>query len=203
MSKAEVVLEPKLKRFKLTDLNPAKYNPRTISDDALKGLGASIKMFGIVEPLVVNIRGGRNVIVGGHQRYKVLKKLKAKEFICVTVDLNNKDEKLLNLALNNPEIQGEFVDTLNEYIEKLKKQVKDSTAFVDLRIDELQKQIKSLVVDSNFFDDGVIGGIISDADCESVTFVFTKAQAQIVKSAIRQKTKPEIANMIVEMCEGL
>jgi len=53
-------VQPEVKRFKLSELKPAGYNPRTISDDALGGLAASIKKFGCVEPIIVNTQGGKN-----------------------------------------------------------------------------------------------------------------------------------------------
>ena len=109
----------KIKRFKLSELRPAAYNPRTISDEALAGLAKSMERFGCVEPIVVNVRGGKNIIVGGHQRYKALDQAGAKDCQCVTVDLKKADEKLLNITLNNPAVQGEFIAELGEYIDKL------------------------------------------------------------------------------------
>ncbi|HUW18250.1 MAG TPA: hypothetical protein VMW16_03025 [Sedimentisphaerales bacterium] len=44
-------IEPKVARFKLRDLKPAKYNPRVISAEALAGLTVSIQKFGCVEVL--------------------------------------------------------------------------------------------------------------------------------------------------------
>jgi len=108
--------EPKLSKFSLKELRPAGYNPRVIDDDALAGLAASLKRFGCVEPIVINTRGGKNTIVVGHQRYKVLKSAGAKECICVTVDLARADEKLLNITLNNPHTQGRFIEAIDEYI---------------------------------------------------------------------------------------
>lgn len=44
-------VEPKVARFRLKELKPAKDNPRVISDDALAGLSVSIQKFGCVEVL--------------------------------------------------------------------------------------------------------------------------------------------------------
>lgn len=132
---------PEIKKFKLSDLVPAEYNPRTITDDALSGLGKSIERFGCVELIVVNVRGGKNIIVGGHQRYKALEKLGVDEAICVTVDCSKAEEKLLNLTLNNPEIQGSFIDTIEQYITDLKSEIQDDEAFLDLRINQIIGEI--------------------------------------------------------------
>ncbi len=111
---------PGIEQMSLKNLQPAAYNPRTISDDALAALAKSMERFGLVEPIVVNVRGGKNVIVGGHQRHKALMAAGATCCTCVTVDISKADEKLLNITLNNPLAQGEFIAELGDYIDKLK-----------------------------------------------------------------------------------
>ena len=135
-------LDPKIRKFKLSELKPAKYNPRVITDDAFAGLAASIQKFGCVEPIVVNVRGGRNTIIGGHQRYRALLKLHRLSYscFCVTVDLNKSDEKLLNLTLNNRHIQGEFIKELAEYIDQLRAELPNDNDFLNLRIKELRDE---------------------------------------------------------------
>lgn len=59
-----------------------------------------------MEPLVVNVRDGKNVLVGGHQRYKILTAAGEQETEAVVVDLDEQQEKALNLALNK--IDGEW-----------------------------------------------------------------------------------------------
>jgi DNA modification methylase len=88
-------------------LNPAAYNPRKDlqpNDAEYKKLKRSLTEFGIVEPIVWNERTGN--IVGGHQRFKVLRDLGVTEVDCVVVDLDENREKALNIALNK--IQGEW-----------------------------------------------------------------------------------------------
>ena len=131
---------PEVRRFRLNELKPAEYNPRTISDEALEGLARSIEKFGCVEPIVVNTRGGKQTVIGGHQRLKVLKAAKAKEVLCVAVDLSKADEKLLNLTLNNPKVQGEFIEAIGEYIEQLKEEIPEQD-FLGLKIKKLHEDI--------------------------------------------------------------
>ena len=125
---------PEIAKFQLSDIHPATYNPRVISDDNLEGLAKSLGSYGCVELIIVNVRDGRNIIIGGHQRYRVLKAEGALECLCVTVDLDEADEKLLNLALNNPAIQGEFIDRIGEYIDGLMADIDRPQDFLDLRI---------------------------------------------------------------------
>ena len=83
-------------------LKPAKYNPRKDlkpGDPAYEKIKRSLYDFGYVDPIVWNEVTGH--IVGGHQRYKVLKAEGATEVDCVVVYIENpSDEKALNIALN-------------------------------------------------------------------------------------------------------
>ena len=76
----------------------APYNPRRISDHDLKALQNSMATFGVVEPVVVNRSTGR--IVGGHQRVKAAEAEGMATLPVVYVDLDENQEKQLNLALN-------------------------------------------------------------------------------------------------------
>jgi len=90
-----------IEKVKLEKLIPAKYNPRmelTEENESYKRIKASIEEFGMVDPLIVNKRN--MVIIGGHQRFNVLKDLNYKEVDCILLDLDEKQEKRLNLALN-------------------------------------------------------------------------------------------------------
>ena len=88
--------------FKLDELNPAKYNPRKKlkpGDKEFEKLKKSIQNFGYVELIVVNA-ANNNTVISGHQRLSVLKHLGETEAECVVVELNENDEKALNIAMN-------------------------------------------------------------------------------------------------------
>ncbi len=83
------------------DLREAEYNPRKINLKQIEQLKKSLTNFDCVEPLVINIHKDRkNVIVGGHQRLRVLRELKYQEVPCVEVDLPLAQERELNVRLN-------------------------------------------------------------------------------------------------------
>lgn len=65
----------------------------------------SIKENGILEPLIVNQKTGMTV-VSGHQRLRVAKELGFTEVPVKVIDVDEKKEKILNLALNK--IGGAF-----------------------------------------------------------------------------------------------
>ncbi len=95
--------------FRLDEISPAEYNPRQDlkpGDKQYEAIRHSIETYGFVEPLVVNVRDGKNILVGGHQRYKILSARGEQETEAVVVDLDEQQEKALNLALNK--IDGEW-----------------------------------------------------------------------------------------------
>lgn len=117
--------------IKITDIKPSKYNPRKISNDEYNKLSRSIDEFGIVDPIIINLKNKH--IIGGHQRYEVLldeytankskyEKLQVIElgdigWVFPTTELEIKDlehEKALNIALNK--IQGEWDTTKLEFL---------------------------------------------------------------------------------------
>jgi len=130
----------KLKTFNLKDLNPAEYNPRTITNEALAGLQKSIKKFGYIQPIVVNVRDKKNpVIVGGHQRVKAMLISGIKEAECITVDFDPVTEKAANVAMNAETISGDWE---TEGLETLLNELKiEFPAFDDINLDELAESL--------------------------------------------------------------
>ena len=129
----------KMERRRLSELVPADYNPRQISDAALAGLSASIDRFGLVEPIVWNSRTKR--VVGGHQRLRVLRARGDTETDVVVVNLSPAEEKALNVALNNPHIAGEFTDALVDLLLSIKQ---ETPALYDVfLLAELESSLKA------------------------------------------------------------
>ena len=94
-------------RKKIDDLVPADYNPRKDLQEADKeyqDIKRGIQTYGLVIPLIMNKRTGN--LVNGHQRLKVLKALGWTEVDVSVVDMDEKKEKALNLALSR--IDGDF-----------------------------------------------------------------------------------------------
>ena len=123
----------------LSRLNPSPYNPRRISDDALNGLKNSIKKFGFTQAVVVNKRN--NVIIGGHMRCKAAESLGLTHVPVYYVDLNDKEEKALNISLNNKHIEGEFTDELQDLLAELKI---DLPEYDELLLNDLEIDIQSI-----------------------------------------------------------
>lgn len=120
-----------IKRIKLADVKPAAYNPRRQlkpGEKEYEALKASISRWSLVEPLVVNLRTGN--LVGGHQRYNVLLDLGHTEAEAAVVDLDEKQEKLLNVALNRIEGQWDY-EKLQDLFEKFSAEDIFATGYSD------------------------------------------------------------------------
>jgi hypothetical protein len=96
------------KKFALTDLEGADYNPRGIMPIALQGLRESLDAFGLLELPIVNIKDGKRTIVSGHQRVRAMMQEGITHADCVVVNFDLVTEMSANITMNNPAVQGEF-----------------------------------------------------------------------------------------------
>ena len=90
----------------------ADYNPRKLSEESRKTLKRGIKKFGLVGGIVVNKRTGLTV-VSGHQRLSVMDELQKfpdndYRVRVDVIDVDEKQEKELNILMNNPNAQGSW-----------------------------------------------------------------------------------------------
>jgi len=143
-----------IEKRSVDSLNPAAYNPRKNlkpGDKEYEKIKNSIQYFGYVDPLIVNKDG---TIIGGHQRYKVLKELGYSEIDCVVVELGKEDEKALNIALNK--ICGDWdIEQLGTLLSELRGAgLADITGFDAAEVDALIGN--EPVVEDNFNPDDAI-----------------------------------------------
>lgn len=85
------------------------FNPREITPENRKRLKKSIESFGLIGAPIYNKR--THHVVGGHQRLSALDSIMNRaeyELDVIEVDLSEKDEARLNIALNNPDLQGTY-----------------------------------------------------------------------------------------------
>jgi DNA modification methylase len=160
----------KIQKIPTSKLNPAAYNPRKdlqAGDAEYEKLLRSVEEFGYVEPIIWNEKTGN--IVGGHQRFKILKQLGKTEIECVIVDLSDEREKALNIALNK--ISGEFdIPKLTELLQGLEASQFDVelTGFDKADLDKMYQKFareRGQIVEDDF--DG-------DAEAEAITEPITQ-----------------------------
>lgn len=135
-------------------INPAPYNPRKDlqpGDPEYEKLRRSVEEFGLVEVLVWNQQTGN--LVGGHQRFKVLKEQGVKEVTVSVVNFDEAKEKALNIALNK--ISGDWdLEKLSVLLFELEDTgLSNLTGFDDEEIAELRS---TFVVEDTPVDDPVV-----------------------------------------------
>ena len=161
-----------LKTIPIDSIVTAVYNPRIDlqpGDPEYEKIKKSIEEYGLVEPLVWNTRN--SVLVGGHQRLKVLKDLGHTEVDVSVVDIENESkEKALNLALNR--ISGDWdKDKLGDVLSDLHAQGFDLsiTGFTE---PELSKHVEAL--QKNLDEFGKVGADIkTDHTCPKCGYEFS------------------------------
>jgi ParB-like chromosome segregation protein Spo0J len=139
---------------KLSELHVADYNPRkSVHDDPefYTKLYNSILKFDYIDPIIINVKDGKNVIVGGNQRYAVLcdmaedsgLKLDDVNVDVIEVEYDEPMEMAANIALNRIEgdwIQDKLIEDL-EYIRGMDEDLAVTTGFTLEELDKLQAEL--------------------------------------------------------------
>lgn len=184
----------------LTDLNPAPYNPRSISDEALTGLAESIRHgtklhagwnakdgYRLDSTVTVNKQGNR--IVGGHQRVRALQEKLGQDWLhrdditWIDCEPDGAAEKARNLALNNAAIQGEWTPEALPLLEALRIELPE---FEALRLGELLEEVENGL--GMFNVAGIEQPELPNGErspFRQMTFVLHESQAESVEQAIR------------------
>ena len=118
-----------VQEISIAQLNAAHYNPRIDIEPGMpewEKLQRSIEEFGNVEPIVWNSRTGN--VVGGHQRLAVLKAMGYDAVPCSVVDLDDAEEKLLNVALNKIKGQWDY-DKLEDILSEFENEMAIASGF--------------------------------------------------------------------------
>ncbi len=180
-----------IEKRKIADLNYSTYNPRKdldVNDSEYIKIKKSIESFGYIDPIIVNYD---NTIIGGHQRFKVLKELGYDDVDVVVVDLDKNNEKALNIALNK--ISGEWdyikLDSLLEELKEINFDL-ESIGFDNIEISTIDNLIE---------DDTLIANDIrAESNKFAVTFVFKNEDRDVLEEAIKLKTKEYFTNVLIE-----
>ena len=140
----KINVKPDIQDILVSALNPAPYNPRDISPEALAGLRQSLERFGMVDLLVVNKRNMR--VISGHQRLKILQQEGIETVTAIVVDVDEVSEMAMNVTLNSQQIVGTWTEALIPLLEKLRKEASDD--YLNLRLKELREEVADLEIES-------------------------------------------------------
>lgn len=153
-----------VKDYPLDKLSPADYNPRKLDHNAFISLQESLKLFGVVKPVILN--GANGVLTAGHQRTKSMKAVGITHTPAIILkQISLKDEIRFNLFHNSIETNKSVVKINNA--EKLGL----GYSFVDIKDIDIKKRDNATIVNEIsklLVKYGAWGSIIIDEDGNAI-----------------------------------
>lgn len=183
-------------RKKIRDMDRAAYNPRIDlipGDTEYENLRRSITTYGMLIPVVWNERTNR--VVGGHQRLTVLENEGETETDVSVVDLDETQEKQLNIALNKVE-GGWDEEKLAELLMELGEDA-TLTGFTQQEIDNLTNDIDSLI-DGDTVDEE----LKAIEELFNISLTFDKADQEELKAYVKDYGKEALIEVIIQKAKG-
>lgn len=185
-----------IEKKKIKDLDRAAYNPRIElipGDTEYENLRRSITTYGLIIPVVWNKRTNR--VVGGHQRLTVLENEGETEVDVSVVDLDETQEKQLNIALNKIE-GGWDEEKLADLLAELGEDA-ILTGFTQPEIDSLTNDIDSLI-DGETVDEE----LKAIEELFNVSLTFDKADQEELKAYVKDYGKEALIQVIIDKAKG-
>lgn len=185
-----------IERKKIRDIDRAAYNPRIElipGDTEYENLRRSITTYGLIIPVVWNKRTNR--VVGGHQRLTVLENEGETEVDVSVVDLDETQERQLNVALNKVE-GGWDEEKLGDLLAELGEDA-TLTGFTQQEIDSLTNDIDSLI-DGDTVDEE----LKAIEELFNVSLTFDKADQEELKAYVKDYGKEALIQVIIQKAKG-
>lgn len=188
-----------IQKLKISELKAAKYNPRKKlekTDESYKRIKASIEEFGFIDPIIVNINN--MTVVGGHQRLEILKELNYEEIECVVVNLDDKQEKRLNLSLNKN--SGFWDNTkLEELFEELNLSEQElfATGFSISEVEDLSTDFISDLLEEDY------STIDKELNRFAITFNIPKEYEEKFSNYIKKNGKDYLVDLLIDAVERI
>lgn len=185
-----------IERKRIRDLNRASYNPRIDlipGDTEYENLRRSITTYGMLIPVIWNKRTGN--VVGGHQRLTVLENEGETEVDVSVVDLDETQERQLNVALNK--IEGGWDE---EKLAELLAELGDDatlTGFTQQEIDSLTNDIDSLIDGATVDEE-----LRAIEELFNVSLTFDKADQEELKAYVKDYGKEALIEVIIQKVKG-
>lgn len=181
---------------KIDEMDRAKYNPRADlrpGDDEYEKLHHSISKFGMLLPVVWNER--TNTVVGGHQRLTVLENDGVEEVEVSVVNLDETQERQLNIALNKT--GGNWDEAkLAALLDELGEDATE-TGFSPAEIEALENDIDGLV-DGGFLEDE----LSSIEKLFNLSLTFNSADRADINAYIKDYGKEDLVKVILQKVKG-
>ena len=161
----------------------------------------SLTKFGMVEPVVYNVRTGR--LVGGHQRLNILRAHGQTEVEASVVDLDPDSEKILNTALNK--IKGHWdTQKLKDLLVELQEAgTISSTGFKQWELQQLTAEyghIEDLLAEGF----GGVAAMSGERDTFDMTFTLPLHTREQVEAFISSPAggKASLVELVLQKARG-
>lgn len=180
----------RIKKKRIADLERATYNPRVDlqpGDEDFEAINSSLARFGMVQPIVWNQRTNR--VVGGHQRLTSEEYRGETEVYVSVVDLDEIQEKRLNVALNKLGSDWDE-EKLTEVLAKLGDDA-SNTGFTEAELEALLGQTE---VDEDFLDQE----LADVPQTFNISLKFTAEEKADVGDYIREEGKEAVVELIMQ-----
>lgn len=194
-------VEMRIEKKPLRALKRAAYNPRKKlkeGDKEYEKIKRSIEAFELVEPLVWNERTGN--LVGGHQRLTVMQDMGYTEVEVSVVNLDEAQEKQLNVTLNKVKGRWDF-DKLAELLGEMDDVA--LTGFEQWEVDGLSTDYDHIadLLEEDFTD-------LKDPAEQTtfnMTFVLPLREKECMDEfiATTENAKEILADLVVQKAQGL
>lgn len=195
-------------------IEPNKSQPRThFDEDALHELADSIKLHGVIQPLIVHKKGNRYEIIAGERRWRASRIAGLKEVPVIVKEYT--EQQILEIALIE-NIQREDLNAIEEAIayeklisefklkqDEVAERVGKSRVAVtnSMRLLKLDKRVQQMVID-DMISGGHARALLAITDGELQLRIATKVfdeklsvreTEKLVKHLLKEKPEKEIA----------
>ncbi|XID91729.1 nucleoid occlusion protein [Paenibacillaceae bacterium WGS1546] len=103
-----------VKSIPIQDIVPSPYQPRSVfDDDRIDELCQTIRTHGVIQPIVVRVRGGKYEIIAGERRWRAVTKLGMATIPAIVREINDSQAASVALIEN---LQREGLTSLEEAI---------------------------------------------------------------------------------------
>lgn len=199
----KVVEKPVEQKVKLSLIEPNREQPRkNFDEEALQELSASIKQYGIIQPLVVKKNADYYEIIAGERRWRAAKMAGLKEVPVIIKEYTDQEIVEISLIEN---IQRENLNPIEEAIaykrlldefhlkqEEVAKSVAKSRTTVtnSLRLLKLDERVQQMVIDEELTS-GHVRALLSIED--------KNAQYDIAKKVFEEKLSVRDTEKLVKL----
>ena len=181
-----------IEKKKIKDMERNLYNTRvelTPKEKAYKDIDRSITTYGMILPIVWN--KNTNHVINGQQRLTILENKGETEVEVSVVELDEKKEKQLHIALNK--IEGDWEEQkLITLLEELGEEA-IFTGFTQQEIDSLTNDIDSLID-----NDALEKELKEIENTFNITLIFDKTEQETLKNYIKSYGKDTLTQVIIQ-----